>query len=69
MEKYENLNPADDIFDHSAEPEVVQERADDAREAMNEPSLVDNLMNLVIENRKRTLYPVFHPEWLTPKIK
>ena len=34
MDKYENLNPADDIFDHDhLDPETLQERADVAREA------------------------------------
>lgn len=35
--KYEHLNPDDDIFDHSeAEAERMQEKADEAREAMAE---------------------------------
>ena len=34
-EKYENLNLADDIFDHS-DPETLQERSDEKREEMAE---------------------------------
>ena len=34
-EKYENLNLADDIFDHS-DPETLQERSDEKREEIEE---------------------------------
>ena len=47
-DKYENLNLADDIFDHSAEPEVLQERSDEKREERAGPTIKEQLDNLMV---------------------
>ena len=49
-EKYENLNLADDIFDHS-DPETLQERSDEKREEVAE----DSAKNQEIEDAEKDL--------------
>ena len=58
MEKYENLNLADDIFDHS-DPETLQERSDELREGMAEEEARDEAREskraMTFENVTNTL--------------